>query len=67
MILRLAKAYCRAMWGTQESDWEAYLIEPDATSKMKYNDDPVSYAGWKAYIDETEQLLIHLERIVIEF
>lgn len=63
----MARTYCNVIWGMKDSDWESYLIEPDPTSAMKYNDDHVRFAGWKAYIDETEQLLIHLERLVIEF
>lgn len=65
--VEFAMRYAEHVHGLKRSDFEAYLIESDAESKMKYNEDPVSYAGWKAYVDETERILIHVERPIVGF
>lgn len=39
--------------------WEAYLIREDKDSKLKYNDTPVSYCGWKCQLEESQVLYIH--------
>jgi len=62
-----AQSYCKARWLIPVNDWEAYLIQPQAGSALKYNEEPVRYCGWKCAKDETEWLHIHLEKPVVEF
>lgn len=57
--VRGAMDFCLACFKIPFTDWEAYLIRTDVNSRMKYNDTPVSYCGWKCRVDETKQLLIH--------
>ncbi len=57
--VRGAMGFCLACFKIPFIDWEPYLIRTDVNSRMKYNDTPVSYCGWKCRVDETQQLLIH--------
>lgn len=64
--VELARRYCYIRWGLQDSDWEAFLMRSDETSKIKYNDKPVSFCGWQAYITESDRLELHLEEPIVE-
>lgn len=65
--VKFAMEYAEHVHGLKKGDFEPYLIESDPESKMKYNDDPVSYCGWQAYIDETGRIIINQHCRIVGF
>lgn len=62
-----AKRYCEMKWGVAPDSWEGYLVTENPRSNLKLNGTPASYVGWQVDLDEHERLMIHLERMVVEF
>ena len=64
--LEIAKAYCKVTFDIPPDKWNAYLVAPDESSKMKLNGEPVAFVGWHYELDDST-IHLHLERKVVEF
>ena len=60
-----AMDFCHARFRVPHSEWEVYLIRYDPRSKLKLNGEGVVYYGWQVRLDETERLLIHMDRMMV--
>lgn len=56
-----AVAFCERVFSINPTDWEAFLIRPDSNSDLKYNEDRVSYCGWRTEKDQV--FYIHLNEV----
>lgn len=62
----LAREYCSENFSVYLLDWEPYLITPDSKSNLKYNDEPVSYSGWRYTKQNNQTFFIHLNELMEE-
>lgn len=58
----LAMNYCSENFSIYPLDWEPYLIEPNSESDLKYNNEPVSYCGWR-YTKKNQIFYLHLNEL----
>lgn len=59
----LAMKYGSENFSIYPLDWEPYLITPNPESDLKYNNEPVSYCGWR-HKRNNQTFYLHLNELI---